>query len=293
MKTRNPLISDHHVLLLPAVVILALITVVPFFYLVGVSFSNLSMPQITPLRLVWFQNWLRMFGDAKVWQSWSVSAMYISAGIVLELALGILIALSIHSLRRSQEIIVSICILPLFLAPVVVGLLWRFLLHDSYGLYAYVLHTLGLFEGSSILGSGGTALASVIVMDVWEWTPLITLIVLGGLKTLPHEPFEAAALDGVTRFGMIRHVTLPLLKSTIAIAVIIRSMDILRDYTKILITTGGGPADATKDISMRLAEIALEFFDLGYASAIALTVLAVIIILAKSFLGFFYRREGY
>ena len=290
MRMKYPLLAEHRLLLLPAVLVLALITVLPFFYLVGVSFSSLSMPQIAPLRFVWFDNWLRMAGDAKIWQSWWVTGIYIFSGIILELSLGILIALSIHSLRKSQEIIVSLCILPLFLAPVVVGLLWRFLLHDSYGLYAYVLHSAGLFQDSSILGSRETALASVIVMDVWEWTPLITLIVLGGLKTLPHEPFEAAALDGVSRFGIIRHITLPLLKPAIGIAIIIRSMDILRDYTKILITTGGGPADATKDISMRLAETALEFFDLGYASAIALTVLAVIIILAKSFLGFFYRR---
>lgn len=291
MKKLTGYVDDYTLMLTPTVLILGLVTIIPFFYMVSVSFTNLSLPQFRPLKLVGFKNWIHFVRDSSVMHSWMISAIYIGCGIFIELTLGIIIALIIHSLRKTQELIVTLCILPLFLAPVVVGLLWRYLVHESYGLYAYLLNSAGLFQNTSILGNQGTALASIIIMDVWEWTPLIILIVLGGLKTLPAEPFEAAVLDGISPLRMIRHITLPMLKPTITIAVLIRTMDILRDYTKVIITTGGGPADATKDISLRLADVALVFFDLGYASVIALTILVVIIILAKSFLGFFYKKS--
>ena len=180
-------------------------------------------------------------------------------------------------------------LLPMFMAPVIVGLLGRFLTDSTYGLYAWFLRETGIYTGD-ILGSTTSAFLAVTLMDVWEWTPLIALIVLAGLTSVPKPVLEAAAMDGAGYFKRLRYIVLPMIAGVLIVALLIRSMDAIRYFDIITNTTNGGPADATKIVPIRLYETAFRFFDLGYAAAIGLSMLVVTIIMANVFLGILKRR---
>jgi multiple sugar transport system permease protein len=170
-----------------------------------------------------------------------------------------------------------------------VGLLGRFLTDSTYGLYAWFLRETGIYTGD-ILGSTTSAFLAVTLMDVWEWTPLIALIVLAGLTSVPKPVLEAAAMDGAGYFKRLRYIVLPMIAGVMIVALLIRSMDAIRYFDIITNTTNGGPADATKIVPIRLYETAFRFFDLGYAAAIGLSMLVVTIIMANVFLGILKRR---
>ena len=171
----------------------------------------------------------------------------------------------------------------------IVGLLGRFLTDSTYGLYAWFLKETGIYSGD-ILGSPKSAFLAVTLMDVWEWTPLIALIVLAGLTSVPKPVLEAAAMDGAGYFKRLRYIVLPMISGVMIVALLIRSMDAIRYFDIITNTTNGGPADATKIVPIRLYETAFRFFDLGYAAAIGLSMLVVTIIMANIFLGILKRR---
>lgn len=163
--------------------------------------------------------------------------------------------------------------------------------HDSYGIYTHFFHSIGLFRDQSLFGSTSTALPILIGMDVWEWTPLVILIFLAGIKSLPPDPFESAALDGANEWQQLWYLTLPMLKPVIFVALIIRTMDILRYFTKFLVTTRGGPADATKIMSIGVYDTAFQAYRMGYAATLTLTMLILTIILGNIFVQFFLAQK--
>jgi multiple sugar transport system permease protein len=234
-------------------------------------------------------NWTRLFSDSAVGSSWLRSILYFVLTVGLELILGIAIALCVHEMVWGKNIALSLILMPMFMAPVIVGLLGRFLTDSTYGLYAWVLKETGLYSGD-ILGSTKAAFAAVTLMDVWQWTPLIALIVLAGLASMPGQVLEAAKVDGATYWQRLRHIVLPMIAGVIVVALLIRSMDAIRYFDIIQNTTNGGPADATKIVPIRLYDTAFRFFDLGYAAAIGLSMLAVSILVANLFLKTLHRR---
>ncbi len=269
-------------MLLPALLILAAISLFPFFYIIVMSFNEVELIGGVSFEWVGLENWTNLVTDPDVRSSWVTSIIYFVATVGLEMVLGIAIALLVHELIWGKNIVLSLLLLPMFVAPVIVGLLGRFLTDSTYGLYAWVLNQTG-FVTSEILGSQGSALAAVILMDVWEWTPLITLIVLAGLSSMPPPVIEAARVDGANYWQRLRHIVAPLISGVIVVALLVRSMDAIRYYDIISVTTNGGPADATKVIPIRLYETAFRFQELGYAAAIGLSMLAFSILVANLF----------
>lgn len=269
---------------LPAVVVLLAITVYPTLYMLYMSTIEYStLPQI-PSRFVGLQNWLAMFADNAVWKSWVTTVIYYVAALALQLFLGTTIALLIERTPLFQDYLATALLSPMFVAPVLVGLLWRFLLHDSYGPYSYFLRELGLLGRTSLFGDVRSALPTVILMDTWEWTPLVMIVILSGLRSLPTDILEAAQVDGANYFQQLRFITLPMLKPILIVALLIRSMDLLRFIDHLMVTTAGGPADATKILAIRIYENAFRFYKLGYASVLAITLLIVIMILGRLFI---------
>jgi len=271
-------------MLLPAVIVLLAITIYPTLYMLYMSSIEYStLPQV-PSRFIGLENWRAMFLDRAVWDSWAKTVIYFFSGLVLQLFLGTLIALLIERTPILQDFLATALLSPMFLAPVLVGLLWRFLLHDSYGVYAYLLREIGILGKTSLFGNIRTAMPTVILMDTWEWTPLIMIVVLSGLRALPSDIVEAAEVDGASYFQQLRYITLPLLKPIFVVALLVRSMDLLRFIDHLMVTTAGGPADATKILAIRIYENAFRFYKLGYASTLAITLLIVIIILGRMFI---------
>lgn len=276
-------------MLLPALILLAILSLFPFFYIIFMSFNTVSLIGGISFEWAGIGNWTRLFTDSVVLGSWARSALYFFATIGIEMALGIGIALLLNEIIAGRYAALSLILMPMFVAPVIVGLLGRFLTDSTYGLYAYFLNVTGLYT-QDILGTPGSALMAVILMDVWEWTPLITLIVLAGLSSVPISVLEAANIDGANYWQRLRHMVWPSIAGVVVVALLIRSMDAIRYFDIIFVTTNGGPGNATKIIPIRLYETAFRFFDLGYAAAIGLGMLAFSIIVANLFMRILKNR---
>jgi multiple sugar transport system permease protein len=269
-------------MLVPVLALLAVLSLFPFFYIIWMSLNIVSLINGISFDFAGLANWTRMFTDEIVGAAWARAALYFVATVGLEMILGIAIALLVHELVWGKNLVLSLILLPMFMAPVIVGLLGRFLTDSSYGLYAYVLRELGIFE-SDILGTASSALPAVILMDVWEWTPLIVLIVLAGLASVNQYVIEAARVDGAGYLERLRYIVTPSIAGVVIVALLVRSMDAIRYFDIITVTTNGGPGNTTKIIPIRLYETAFRFFDLGYAAAIGLGMLVFSILVANVF----------
>lgn len=273
-------------MLLPCLIVLGSISIYPLLYMINMSFYNSPKLPGYPPEFICLDNWVRMLWDKAVWVSWRVTLVYFVFALGLQLILGIGISLLLDQFKRGRGLLTTLIIMPMFMAPVLVGLLWRFLFHDSYGIYTYFLHQLGFLRDVSILGNVATALPAIILLETWEWTPLIAIIMIAGLQSLPDDVYEAAAMDGANYWQQLIFNTIPMLKQIIIVALLIRTMDILRFYDTIMINTGGGPADATNILAIRIFEHGFRQYNFGYASALALTLLTVSIILGRCFIKF-------
>jgi multiple sugar transport system permease protein len=275
-------ISLETKMLVPVLALLAVLSLFPFFYIIWMSLNIVSLINGISFDFAGLANWTRMFTDEVVGAAWARAALYFVATVGLEMILGVAIALLVHELVWGKNLVLSLILLPMFMAPVIVGLLGRFLTDSSYGLYAYVLRELGIFE-RDILGTASSALPSVILMDVWEWTPLIVLIVLAGLASVNQYVIEAAKVDGANYLERLRYIVAPSIAGVVIVALLVRSMDAIRYFDIITVTTNGGPGNTTKIIPIRLYETAFRFFDLGYAAAIGLGMLVFSILVANVF----------
>ncbi|MGI8682770.1 MAG: carbohydrate ABC transporter permease [Mycobacteriales bacterium] len=272
----------------PGLLLLAALSIVPFVTIVWMSFSRVRLLGGVHFSWTGLTNWTRVFTDADVRSSWLLSAFYFVATVGLEMVLGLAIALLVHRLMRGRNLVLSLLLLPMFVAPIIVGLLGRFLTDSTFGLYAWALRGLGV--SGDLLGTKNRALAAVILMDVWEWTPLIVIIALAGLAAVPKAVLEAAAVDGANYWHTLRRIVLPTISGVLLVALLIRAMDAIRFFDIISVTTNGGPANGTKIIPIRLYETAFRFFDLGYAAAIGLGMLVFSILVANIFVASLQRK---
>jgi multiple sugar transport system permease protein len=228
------------------------------------------------IEFVGAQNWLKALGDERLWNALAVTFTYTAVCLVLQLSLGMGIALLLDSERRGYGVLRALMTLPLVVPPAVTGLMFLLMEDAQFGVLAYYLGLLGLADPSSpILGNPMTALAGVMLADVWQWTPFMVLIVLAGLRALPKEPYEAAAIDGAGAFQSFRHLTLPLLGRVLAVAVLIRSIDLFRIYDYIYAMTAGGPGTVTETLSF-YAGRAFGVADFSYAATLSLITLILL-----------------
>jgi multiple sugar transport system permease protein len=278
------LLSFEGRMMLPALVILAAISILPLIYIIWMSLNDVTLLGGSGISSRWvgLGNWSGTFSDPNVWGGWGRMVIYFMATVGIELILGIAIALLVYEVVWGRNIALSLILIPMFFAPVIVGLLGRFLVNPTYGLYSWILQEIGIYTGN-ILGNGVSAFVAVVLMDVWEWTPLIILITLAGLVSIQPQVIEAARVDGASYLQRLWHIVLPSISGIIVVALLIRSMDALRYFDIIWQVTGGGPADATKIIPMTLYEVAFRFLQLGYAAAIGLVMLAISILVANLF----------
>jgi multiple sugar transport system permease protein len=176
----------------------------------------------------------------------------------------------------------TIILIPMILTPMVIGAMFRFILDYDNGLIDTALPLLGL-PRIPFLAHAGWALASVILVDVWQWTPFVALVLLAGLEALPKDPYEAAQVDGASRWAQLRHITFPLLTPVITLVLLLRTMDAFREFDKTYIMTGGGPGIATQTLPIYIWRAAFENFNMGFAAAIGEIMLILITIVSIIF----------
>ncbi|MDP7343593.1 MAG: sugar ABC transporter permease [Alphaproteobacteria bacterium] len=223
-------------------------------------------------------NFTRLFSDKNFARGWVTLFKYSALCLSVEISLGVLVAVILNN-SRLEKLFITIFLMPMMMAPVVAGFLYMFLYNGTFGWYFWLLRSLGVLHGGTILGSKSWAMAGIVATDVWQWTPLIALITLAGLKRVPQEQLEANMVDGAGPLRNFFSVALPNLYPFLLIAILLRFMDNFRFIDTILIMTGGGPANATKILPTYLFDVSFKFFELGRGAAIAFTLLLLTILL--------------
>jgi multiple sugar transport system permease protein len=274
-------------LMAPAILVLAFISIYPFFWMIYMSLHEVDIGNVS-----WndFANFTRLSGDARFLMGWWLLIQYSVMCLFLQIAIGVFLAVALNG-SRYEKILVTTLLMPMMMAPLIAGMVWYFLYNGTFGWYHWLLQSLGILGPKSILASSSTAMIGIVLVDVWQWTPLITLITLAGLKRVPQDQLEANMVDGASPFRNFVMVTLPNLYPVLLIAIMLRFMDNFRFIDSVLVLTGGGPGNATKILPIYLFEVSFKFFKLGRGAAIALILLIVTIILGMLLVRIFDRQQ--
>lgn len=261
--------------LLPAVVYIGIWRFLPALYTVYLSFTSFNLAFDPGPVWVGMRNYLQLLHDDKLQSSVAVTAEFSIAATLLELVLGLGTAILLDRSLPLRNLIMGICLVPMVLAPVTVATIWYVLLHGFVGPIPYLIQ---LMHGPEIgwFSTKWTALVSIVVADLWEWTPLMTLLLLAALQGVPRETVEAAMADGASGMKVFCFVTLPQITGMIAVAVGLRFADAFLELDKVLVMTGGGPGTSTELVSVHIYRTAFQFFTLGYAAAIVITFLLLL-----------------
>jgi len=257
-----------YVLVAPAVAVLLALSIYPLIYSITVSLQVGDAWSIG--------NFTRLASDNFFLTAMAHTFVFAVAALSCEFLLGLGLALLLNSQIRGRGFFRATLLVPMMLPPVVAAIVWRLLLNPNFGAINGTLKEIGInTEALTWTASPSLAMMSVIAVDVWQWTPFVFLVLLAGLQAIPQEPYEAALIDGSSRWQTFWHVTLPLLKPAILIVLLLRTMDLLRVFDQIFILTEGGPGFATETISLYIYRTAFRFFDFGYAAAMSFVLLAL------------------
>jgi multiple sugar transport system permease protein len=214
--------------------------------------------------------------------------LFVVLAVGIELVVGLAIAMALQRQRWARDVTRSFLLTPMFVTPIAVGLTFRFLLNQQLGPVPAALDSLGIdidFFGPSL------ALATIIAIDVWQWTPFMVLLLLAGLESLPRQPFEAARVDGASWWLTLRSVTLPLLRPVIAIAILLRALDAFKVFEYVFATTRGGPGNATDTLQYLIYRTGFGFFRLGEAAAMGFVLVGLVLILVTILYRTLMRQE--
>ena len=278
-------------LVLPSMIILVAVALGPVLYVVVLSFSKYAPGQ--PLQFVGLANFIRAFETPRFWHGLYISAWFVFFSIGVQLLLGFITALALQRVhRRFRQIAMTFMLVPMMIAPTVVGVLWKMIYKARYGAWNYLLDQLFGIQGPDWLADKTAALAGLLIADIWEWTPFVTILLLAGLQSLSREIYEAAYVDGSTARQAFKNMTLPLMKPFIFLAVFLRMIDACKMFDLIFGVTRGGPGDFTESIAWYTYKVGFTYFEQGYAAALSFIQLLVIIFLGKVLLTQLTRVEA-
>lgn len=235
-------------------------------------------------------NYARMLGDERFGWALLRTLYFTALSVILPMVLGVAAAVVFHRSFPGRGLARTLFIMPMMATPVAVALVWTMMFHPQLGVLNYLLTSMGLPPSAWVYESG-TVIPTLVMVETWQWTPLVMLIVLGGLASLPTDPYEAAMLDGASMAQVFRHVTLPLVWPFIMVAAVIRGIDALKAFDTIFVISNGGPGTASETLNILLYLQAFSFYDMGYASAIV-AVFFVLILLVTMLLLHFRQRDA-
>lgn len=276
--------------LVPSLVILAAVLVYPLGYAIFLSSFQyyLARPRHT---FVGLGNYVELLADARFWSSLSNTCVIAGASVALEFVVGLAVALGLYGLTRGARTLSVLMFLPHIVTPVVAGLFLRWMFVGRWGLIDASLASVGLF-GPDWLGAPGWAKVTVVLADVWKFTPFVMLVLYAGLQGLDPSMLEAASIDGAAGLALLSHVVLPTLKPLILFILAIRLMDAFRFFDLIYVLTGGGPGTATETLTLYTYSLGFSQLEIGKASALGVLTLLVVAGLVGVMIGSLYRREG-
>ncbi|AJY75084.1 carbohydrate ABC transporter permease [Paenibacillus beijingensis] len=277
-----------YIFTVPTIIFVLLMIIYPIGYTLQLSFFEWSMSNTVPKTWVGLSNYIFFFKDERFAAAFRFTVWYTAVAVFIETVLGVAIALLISKINRGATLIKTAFIFPMVATPVAVGMVWKLIYEPTIGVANYLLEKLRIPE-SLWLSSTGSVFGSLIMIDIWMWTPLIILIVLAGITSLPSEPHESALVDGAGWFRTLTKVTLPLLSSSILVAVLLRLIDCLKTFDIVYATTMGGPGYASENLNILAYRYAFEYFYFGKSSA--LLILFILLVLILSILFIFVKKR--
>lgn len=261
-------------LIAPAALFALAVTVLPLGYSFLTSFQDFPLGQ-APV-FVGLQNYRNLLHDASFRSSLGTTLVFTVVATAVEFVFGLALALLLKEEFRFQGIIRSSLIIPMIIAPIVVGIIWRLLYGAEVGLFSYAVQAL-TGKTINVLSSTALALPALILVDIWEWTPFMFLILLAGIQSLPQEPFEAARVDGASSWNIFFHLTVPMLKPVILVALLIRALDAFTVFDQVFVLTQGGPGAATEVATLMIYKTAFRFSQFGYGASMAVMLLVLVV----------------
>lgn len=270
-RTREAL-SGYSALGAPAFIVLFLITIVPLAYAIWVSLHDWNLVDPEGPTFVGLSSYADTLQDPDFWGAVGRTVYQVGGTVVLQLFIGLAIALLLNRQFRGVRVVRSVYLIPMMMTPVVVGLVWKMLLNADFGFVNYLLSLVGIGP-VNWLGSSLLAMPTIIFVDVWLSTAFVVLIILAGLQSVPDDVQEAATVDGATYFQRLRHVVIPMIKPFIVLAILFRVMDAIKRFDTIFIMTGGGPGQATETLDLYAFFTGFQNFEIGSGARIALIML--------------------
>ncbi|GAB4532648.1 MAG: sugar ABC transporter permease [Anaerolineae bacterium] len=280
-------ISIYTWYLIPPLFILFIINALPLLYTFYLSFHKWVLYRQKTPEFVGLENWIAMLSSDRFWHSLKIEVLFVVGAVALEFVLGLAIALFLNREMRARDLIRSLFLFPMVLPPIIAAFLWRFMLQSDIGVINYYLRFVNLDR--AWLASSATALPTLIVVDVWQFTPFVILLLLAGLQQLPPEVYEAAEVDGASVFQRFRYITIPLLMPTMLVVLLLRTVEALKVFPTIYVLTGGGPGQATEALNFLAYHMAFTQSRMGYGATLSAMILLLSIIIAVLFI-FLSRR---
>ncbi len=273
-------------------IVLILLVVGPLAYMLFNSFFAKTLATPVPPRFAWFENYGNLFTDGRFWNAFLNSMIIMVIGIPVQSFLALVLALLLNKKFPGSRIIVALFLVPVMITPVVAGFEWKIILDNRFGPLNYVLSVFGVVP-LAWLAKPALAMASILIMDTWQWTPFVMVVLLAGLAAIPKQVYEASSVDGSSANETLWRVTMPLLRPMFTLVILLRIIFIFKIFDPVQILTGGGPGVSTETLSILTYIMGFKSFNVGMSAAIAVVQLIIITIIAKLFIGMVMnRREG-
>lgn len=278
-------------LVLPVVIYLLIVNIYPLIYVFGLSFTQYSLATTASPVFIWFKNFGSVLSNDRFWSSLKVTGLFSFFNVIVQVVLGFAVALLLNNLRWGRQFIVTLLLLPMMIAPAVVAFIWKMIYNPYWGPLNYLLQLIGI-EGRSWASDPTLALPALMLADIWQWTPFTIILLLAGLQSLPRAVYEAAYIDGSSSWQVFTNITLPLMAPFVYLAFILRVIDSFKIFDLIYIITNGGPGTVTENLAWFTYETGFAHFNVGWASALSVVQLIIIIIVAQFALKALARPRG-
>ena len=265
-------------LLAPALLIIVGLVIYPFLWAVVLSFTEYSIlkPNISPV-FIGIQNYTTILNDPQIWDRFAFSGKFVAVAVAIELLFGFGMAYFLNSRFKNKGILVTLFLLPMMLSPVIVGLFWKYILANNWGIINYFIRTVLHQPEVLWLSSVKFGFWSIVIVDVWMWTPFLMLLCMAGLSAVPEYLYESAEVDRASGWFKFTRITLPLAAPLILLGVIFRVIDAFKTVDIVWVLTAGGPGSSTETIGFTVYKLAFAFFQTGKASALAVILLVMVI----------------
>jgi multiple sugar transport system permease protein len=274
----------------PGLVALVLLVAGPLLYMFFNSLFVKTLATPVPPRFAFFKNYLELVTNRRFWNAFRNTMIIMVVGIPVQSVLGLVMALMLTKKFPGSKVIIALFLIPVMITPVVSGFEWKIILDERFGPINYIISFLGA-EPKAWLAQPVLAMISIIIMDTWQWTPFVTVVLLAGLSAIPKQVYEASSVDGSSSWETLWRITMPLLKPMFTLVVLLRIIFIFKIFDPVQILTGGGPGIATETLSVLTYIYGFKNFNVGMTSTLAVIQLIVMVIIAKLFMALVMKRK--